>query len=83
MSTSSMIHPSGITTPFTSDNGNDHSGLIVVIATFHLVLVLASVIARIYSIYQQKTIQHNNYLFGGVVVRHHLSRYYFSRNYWL
>jgi nitric oxide reductase large subunit len=57
--------------PLASDNGNNHSGLVVVITAIYLVLVLASVIAR-FSAYQRRTIQHKDYLFSGIVGSHHL-----------
>ncbi|KAJ6134890.1 hypothetical protein N7512_000050 [Penicillium capsulatum] len=68
MSTTATTLPSGISAPLTTDNENDHSGLVVIFAAFGLLLVLAALGARIHSSYHRHTVQRDDYTFGGLVV---------------
>jgi hypothetical protein len=71
MTTASRTLPSGVSAPLTTNNDNDHSGLIVVIAAFYLVLVLSALVGRVYSSYHRHIIQTDDYLFGVLVVGHY------------
>lgn len=73
MSTPSTTLPSGVSPPLTANSGNNHSGLIVVITAFYLVLVLSSLVARVFSSYHRHIIQQDDYLFGALVVSHYPS----------
>ena len=70
MSTSSAARPSGVSPPLTTDNANDHSGVIVVIAAFYVVLVLTALLARIFASYSRHkpSMQPDDYIFGILVV---------------
>ncbi|KAJ5819521.1 hypothetical protein N7474_005112 [Penicillium riverlandense] len=68
MTTVSRTLPSGVSAPLTTNNDNDHSGLIVVIAAFYLVLVLSALLGRVYSSYHRHIIQTDDYLFGVLVI---------------
>ncbi|KAJ5609007.1 hypothetical protein N7528_009574 [Penicillium herquei] len=64
MSTASSAWPSGVSAPLTVDTEDNHSGLIVVLTGFCLVLILASVAARAFSSWHRRNIQTDDYLFG-------------------
>ncbi|KAL4799611.1 hypothetical protein BDV19DRAFT_261774 [Aspergillus venezuelensis] len=69
MSTSSSSSlPAGVRAPLTADNEDDHSGLIVVLTSFYFVLTLASVSARVFSLYRKRVVQVDDYVFAGLVV---------------
>jgi hypothetical protein len=68
---SPTAYPPGVSPPLTTDNENDHSGLIVIITALFLVFVLISVAARVFSSYKRRLIQRDDYLFGALVVRHY------------
>ncbi|EAW09009.1 uncharacterized protein ACLA_077560 [Aspergillus clavatus NRRL 1] len=60
--------PSGINGPPTVNRADNHSGLIVVITGFCLVLVISSLCARAFSSYKRHIVQRDDYGFGAVVV---------------
>lgn len=60
--------PSGVSPPLTTDNDDNHGGLVVIMASLALVLVLASLAARIYSASQRHIFQRDDLLFGILVV---------------
>lgn len=66
MSTSTF--PPGVRAPLTADNENDHSGLVVVLTSFYIVLTLASVLARVFSLHRKRIVQADDYVFAGLVV---------------
>ncbi|KAJ5336943.1 uncharacterized protein N7506_004965 [Penicillium brevicompactum] len=66
MSASSL--PPGVSPPLTTDNPNNHSGLIVILASFYIVLVLTALAARTYASFQRRIIQEDDLLFGVLVV---------------
>jgi hypothetical protein len=66
MSASSL--PAGVNAPLMADNPNNHSGLIVIITSFYIVLIIAALIARIYASFQRRLMQHDDFLFGVLVV---------------
>ncbi|KAL5334285.1 hypothetical protein BJX70DRAFT_378693 [Aspergillus crustosus] len=69
MSSSLMtIFPPGVRAPLATDNENDHSGLIVVITSFYLVLILASLSARVFSLSRKHIVQQDDYAFALLVV---------------
>ncbi|KAJ5089555.1 hypothetical protein N7532_008239 [Penicillium argentinense] len=68
MSTSSTALPSGVSPPLTTDNADNHTGLIVVITAFCLVLIVASLAARVFSSYQRHILQQDDYFFGALVI---------------
>ncbi|KAI9373609.1 hypothetical protein BJX61DRAFT_552104 [Aspergillus egyptiacus] len=63
-----MAFPPGVRAPLTTDNENDHSGLIVVITSFFLVLTLGSLSARVFSSYRKRIVQYDDYVFVALVV---------------
>ncbi|KAL4988805.1 hypothetical protein BDW68DRAFT_176474 [Aspergillus falconensis] len=65
MSTSTF--PPGVRAPLTADNENDHSGLVVVLTSFYIVLTLASVLARVFSLHRKRIVQADDYFFAGLV----------------
>lgn len=67
MSASSSL-PAGVSPPLTTDNPNNHSGLIVILASFYIVLVLTALGARTYASVQRRIIQQDDLLFGALVV---------------
>ncbi|KAJ6081569.1 hypothetical protein N7499_006443 [Penicillium canescens] len=64
---SPTAYPPGVSPPLTTDNENDHSGLIVIITALFLVFVLISVAARAFSSYKRHLIQRDDYFFGVLV----------------
>lgn len=60
--------PSGVSAPLTTDNDDNHGGLVVIMTSLALVLVLASLAARIYSAVQRHIFQRDDLLFGILVV---------------
>lgn len=64
-------YPDGVKPPLTTDNPNDHSGLVVVLTSFYLVLTLAAVSARISSLCRKQLVQADDYVFALLVVRPH------------
>lgn len=60
--------PSGVSPPLTTDNDDNHGGLIVIMTSLSLVLVLSSLAARIYSAIQRHIFQRDDLLFGILVV---------------
>ncbi|KAL2829431.1 hypothetical protein BDW59DRAFT_178407 [Aspergillus cavernicola] len=64
----SLTFPPGVRAPLSTDNDNNHSGLIVVITSFFLVLILASLFARIFSSYRKRMIQRDDYMFAVLVL---------------
>ncbi|KAL4945623.1 hypothetical protein BDV06DRAFT_230376 [Aspergillus oleicola] len=60
--------PAGVRAPLTADNEDDHSGLIVVLTSFYLVLILAAVSARVFSLYRKRAAQPDDYVFAGLVI---------------
>jgi hypothetical protein len=69
MSASSSPLPSGVSAPLTTDNPNNHGGLIVIITSFYIVLIIVALTARIYASLQRRIMQHDDFLFGVLVVR--------------
>ncbi|KAL4919025.1 hypothetical protein BDW62DRAFT_217135 [Aspergillus aurantiobrunneus] len=67
MSTSTTFPP-GVRAPLTADNDDDHSGLIVVITSFYLVLTLSALSARVFSLYRKRVVQLDDYAFAILVV---------------
>ena len=67
MASSSPL-PSGVSAPLTTDNPNNHSGLIVIITSFYIVLIIVALTARIYASFQRRIMQHDDFLFGVLVV---------------
>ncbi|KAL4996449.1 hypothetical protein BDV10DRAFT_172153 [Aspergillus recurvatus] len=65
MSTSTF--PPGVRAPLTVDNENDHSGLVVVLTSFYIVLTLASVLARAFALHRKRIVQVDDYVFAGLV----------------
>ncbi|KAL4767548.1 hypothetical protein BDW60DRAFT_211813 [Aspergillus nidulans var. acristatus] len=65
MSTSTF--PPGVRAPLTADNENDHSGLVVVLTSFYIVLTLASVLARVFSLHRKRIVQADDYVFSALV----------------
>ncbi|KAJ5377157.1 uncharacterized protein N7496_004566 [Penicillium cataractarum] len=59
--------PSGVSPPLTTDNDNNHGGLVVIMTSLALVLVLASLAARSYSAAQRHIFQRDDLLFGILV----------------
>ena len=66
MSASSL--PPDVSAPLTVDNPDNHSGLIVILASFYVVLVITALAARIYASVQRRIIQQDDLLFGVLVV---------------
>lgn len=60
--------PSGVTAPLIADNDRNHGGLIVVLSSFSLFLVLASLAVRVYAAYMRHVVQMKDYVFGIAVV---------------
>jgi hypothetical protein len=60
--------PSGVNPPLTTDNDDNHGGLVVIMTSLALVLVLASLAARIFSAVQRHIFQRDDLLFGILVV---------------
>ncbi|KAL2865236.1 uncharacterized protein BJX67DRAFT_373319 [Aspergillus lucknowensis] len=60
--------PSGIKAPLTTDTDEEHSGLVVVITSFYLVLTLASLIARLFSSFRKQIVQADDYFFAVLVI---------------
>ncbi|KAJ5153513.1 uncharacterized protein N7482_009991 [Penicillium canariense] len=60
--------PSGVSPPLTTDNDDNHGGLVVVITSLSLVFVLSSLAARIYSSLQRRMLQRDDLLFAILVV---------------
>ncbi|CAG7993870.1 unnamed protein product [Penicillium salamii] len=67
MSASSSFPPD-VSAPLTADNPNNHSGLIVILASFYIVLVITALAARTYASFQRRIIQQDDLLFGVLVV---------------
>lgn len=65
--------PSGVNPPLTTDNDDNHGGLVVIMTSLALVLVLASLAARIFSAVQRHIFQRDDLLFGILVVGWSLS----------
>ncbi|KAL3481065.1 hypothetical protein BJX99DRAFT_243951 [Aspergillus californicus] len=63
-----MAFPAGVRPPLSTDNDDDHSGLIVVITSFFLVLTLASLAARAFFLYRKRIVQVDDYMFGVLVI---------------
>ncbi|KAJ5735245.1 uncharacterized protein N7483_000370 [Penicillium malachiteum] len=68
MSTAPSASPSGVSAPLTVDNENNRSGLIVVLTGFYLVLILASVAARAFSLWHRRSVQTDDYLFSFLAI---------------
>ncbi|KAL4786502.1 hypothetical protein BJX76DRAFT_355049 [Aspergillus varians] len=64
----STTFPPGIRAPLSADNDNDHSGLVVVITSFYLVLILSSLAARAFSLYRKRLVQWDDYVFALLVI---------------
>lgn len=62
--------PAGISAPLTEDNEYNHSGLIVVLTAFTLVLFLVAIAARINSSSQKASFKPDDYAFAALVVRY-------------
>ncbi|KAL4805350.1 hypothetical protein BDV18DRAFT_18323 [Aspergillus unguis] len=62
------VYPAGVHPPLTADNSNDHSGLVVVLTSFYIVLILAAVSARVFSLYRKRLVQADDYVFALLVV---------------
>ncbi|KAL4882459.1 hypothetical protein BJY04DRAFT_41449 [Aspergillus karnatakaensis] len=60
--------PAGVRAPLATDNDDDHSGLIVVITSFYVVLILASLSARVFSLSRKHFVQKDDYVFAVLVV---------------
>ncbi|KAJ5827166.1 hypothetical protein N7447_003929 [Penicillium robsamsonii] len=67
MSASSPLPP-GISPPLSTDNPNNHSGLIVVITSLYLVLIIVALVTRISVSFTRRIMQHNNLSFGVLIV---------------
>ncbi|KAL4907757.1 hypothetical protein BDW74DRAFT_189196 [Aspergillus multicolor] len=67
ISTSTAAFPPGVRAPLTADNANDHSGLVVVLTSFYIVLILASVSARVFSLHRKRIVQRDDYVFAVLV----------------
>lgn len=65
----SQSWPAGISAPLTVDNEYNHSGLIVVLTAFTLVLFIVAIAARINSSSQKASFQPDDYAFAALVVR--------------
>lgn len=65
---SSSTYPPGIRAPLTTDNEDNHSGLIVVITSFYLVLILFSVSARLFTLHRKRLVQLDDFVFAFLVV---------------
>jgi hypothetical protein len=63
-----MRLPSDIRAPLTADNVDDHSGLVVVITSFYIVLTLSSLAARLFSSHRKQVVQRDDYAFAALVV---------------
>ncbi|CAG8097322.1 unnamed protein product [Penicillium salamii] len=68
MSASSSPFPPDVSAPLTADNPDNHSGLIVILASFYIVLVITALAARTYASFQRRIIQQDDLLFGVLVV---------------
>ncbi|OQD81370.1 hypothetical protein PENANT_c028G02694 [Penicillium antarcticum] len=64
---SPTAYPPGVSPPLSTDNENDHSGLIVIMTALFLVFVLISVAARAFSSFRRHVIQRDDYLFSALV----------------
>ncbi|KAJ6010407.1 hypothetical protein N7451_001819 [Penicillium sp. IBT 35674x] len=60
--------PAGITAPLTVDNDYNHSGLIVVLTAFTLVLFIVAIAARINSSTQKASFQPDDFAFAALVI---------------
>ncbi|KAJ0414757.1 hypothetical protein BJY00DRAFT_294542 [Aspergillus carlsbadensis] len=63
-----MRLPPGIRAPLSADNEDDHSGLVVVITSFYIVLTLSSLAARLFSSHRKQVVQVDDYIFGALVI---------------
>ncbi|CEL06952.1 hypothetical protein ASPCAL10119 [Aspergillus calidoustus] len=63
-----MRLPSDIRAPLTADNVDDHSGLVVVITSFYIVLTLSSLAARLFSSHRKQVVQRDDYAFAALVI---------------
>jgi hypothetical protein len=63
-----MRLPPDIRAPLTADNDDDHSGLVVVITSFYIVLTLSSLAARLFSSQRKQVVQRDDYVFAALVV---------------
>lgn len=54
--------------PLTTDNPNNHGGLIVIITSMNIVLIIVSLAARVYASLQRRIVQQDDVLFGVLVV---------------
>ncbi|KAL4865339.1 hypothetical protein BDV12DRAFT_211107 [Aspergillus spectabilis] len=68
MSTLMTSFPAGVKAPLSTDNDDNHSGLIVVITSFYLVLILASLSARVFSLSRKHIVQQDDYVFVALVL---------------
>jgi hypothetical protein len=68
MSGSSSPVPAGMSAPLSTDNPDNHSGLIVILASFYIVLIIVSLAARVYASFQRRIMQQDDVLFGVLVV---------------
>ncbi|KAJ5645643.1 hypothetical protein N7507_011654 [Penicillium longicatenatum] len=59
--------PADVTAPLTVDNAHNHSGLIVVLTAFALVLFIVALAARVYSSSQKANLQPDDYAFAALV----------------
>ncbi|KAL2838124.1 hypothetical protein BJY01DRAFT_220280 [Aspergillus pseudoustus] len=66
--TLAMLLPSEVRAPLTTDNDDDHSGLVVVITSFYIVLTLSSLAARLFSSHRKRVIQKDDYVFAALVI---------------
>ncbi|KAJ5436514.1 hypothetical protein N7445_007399 [Penicillium cf. griseofulvum] len=60
--------PPGISPPLSTDNPNNHSGLIVVITSLYLLLIIVALATRISVSFHRRIMQHNNLSFGLLIV---------------
>ncbi|OQE40917.1 hypothetical protein PENCOP_c005G05651 [Penicillium coprophilum] len=60
--------PPGISPPLSTDNPNNHSGLIVVITSLYILLVIVALVTRISVSFHRRIMQHNNVSFGFLIV---------------
>ncbi|OJJ00876.1 hypothetical protein ASPVEDRAFT_40381 [Aspergillus versicolor CBS 583.65] len=65
---SSSTYPPGIRSPLATDNENNHSGLIVVITSFYLVLTLFSISARLFTLHRKRLVQLDDFVFAFLVI---------------
>ncbi|KAL2793909.1 hypothetical protein BJX66DRAFT_305064 [Aspergillus keveii] len=63
-----MRLPPDIRAPLTADNDDDHSGLVVVITSFYIVLTLSSLAGRLFSSHRKQVVQRDDYVFAALVI---------------